>query len=37
MMGFFDFLKGGSKKDNGSGDGKKKSNAAAKWAEAAGS
>jgi len=35
-MGFFDFLKGGSKKD--SGDGKtKKSSPAAKWAEAAGS
>jgi HEAT repeat protein len=37
MMGFFDFLKGGSKKDNGGGDGKKKSSPAAKWAEAAGS
>lgn len=36
-MGFFDFLKGGSKKDSGAGDGKKKSSPAAKWAEAAGS
>lgn len=36
-MGFFDFLKGGSKKDS-SGDSKpKKSGSAAKWAEAAGS
>ena len=35
-MGFFDFLKGGSKKDNGEGKAKK-SSPAAKWAEAAGS